>query len=229
MEEVRKANKAVNELVVLKNNDIFTDSLVIAEGTDNKHKNVKEMIVKYENDLKDFGTLSVLNVESTGGRPEQYYMLNEQQATFLMTLLRNSKTVVVFKKELVKQFYQMRQLLLEKQTQLWQNTREESKVNRLMETDEIKQLVEYAKSQGSKNADKYYITFSKLANKAVGLDSGQRDNATAKQLNNLTLIENIINNVIKDGIDKEIYYKEIYQKCKNRISSFLSTAYLEAV
>ena len=98
-----------------------------------------------------------------------------------------------------------------------------------METDEIKRLVEYAKSQGSKNADKYYITFSKLANKAVGLDSRQRDSATAKQLNNLILIENIINNVIKDGIASAISYKKIYQDCKNRINSFLSVAYLEAV
>ena len=232
MEEVRKANKAVNKLVVLKNNDIFTDSLVIAKGTNNEHRTVRRLIEIYENDLSDFGKVCILNapLETKGGIQKiSYYQLNEEQAVFLMTLLRNSKIVVAFKKELVKQFYQMRQLLFEKQTRLWQNTREESKVNRLMETDEIKQLVEYAESQGSKNADKYYITFSKLANKAVGLDSGQRDNATAKQLNNLTLIENIINNIIKDGIDKEIYYKEIYQKCKNRISSFLSTAYLEAV
>lgn len=120
-------------------------------------------------------------------------------------------------------------LEVEKQTTHWQNTRLESKANRRLETDEIKRLVEYAKSQGSKNADKYYITFSKLANKAVGLDSGQRDNTTARQLNNLTLIENIINNVIKDGITKKVFYKEIYQDCKNRINSFLSVAYLEAV
>lgn len=205
---------------------------MIAKGTDNEHRAVRRLIEKYENDLSDFGKVCILNahLETKGGIQKiSYYQLNEEQAVFLMTLLRNSKIVVAFKKELVKQFYQMRQLLLEKQTQLWQNTRIESKTNRLMETDEIKRLVEYAKSQGSKNADKYYITFSKLANKAVGLDSGQRDNATAGQLNNLVLIENIINNVIKDGIKKEIYYKEIYQDCKNRINSFLSVAYLEAV
>lgn len=205
---------------------------MIAKGTDNEHRAVRRLIEKYENDLSDFGKVCILNahLETKGGIQKiSYYQLNEEQAVFLMTLLRNSKIVMAFKKELVKQFYQMRQLLLEKQTQLWQNTRIESKTNRLMETDEIKRLVEYVKSQGSKNADKYYITFSKLANKAVGLDSGQRDNATAGQLNNLVLIENIINNVIKDGIKKEIYYKEIYQDCKNRINSFLSVAYLEAV
>lgn len=60
-------------LVELKGNDIFTSSLIIAEGTNVKHKNIKELIVKYEKELLDFGAFSVSNVESTGGRPEQYF------------------------------------------------------------------------------------------------------------------------------------------------------------
>ena len=180
----------MNELVILKNNDVFTDSLVIAKGTDNEHKSVVALIRKYKSKFEKFGKFRFSDLKSPnpkGGRPTRIYFLNELQATLLITFLDNTDIVVDFKVELVKQFYQMRQLLLEKQSQLWQNTREESKVSRLMETDEIKRLVEYAKEQGSKNADKYYITFSKLANKAVGLDSGQRDNATAGQLNNFGL------------------------------------------
>ncbi len=221
----------MNKLILLKNNDVFTTSLVIAEGTHVKHKNIKELIAKYENDLKDFGKVRVLNgtLTTKGGiQQTSYYLLNEQQATFLMTLLRNNKTVVAFKKELVKQFYQMRQILLEQQTALWQNTRIESKTNRLKETDEIKALVTYAKENGSKNADKYYITFSKLANKAVGLDSNQRSTASTNQLNNLILIENIISHVIKEGLENQLYYKTIYQSCKERIKQFKYIAYLES-
>lgn len=219
----------MNELILLKNNDVFTTSLVIAEGTNVKHKNIKELVSKYENDLKDFGKVRVLNatLDTNGGVQKiSYYLLNEQQATFLMTLLRNTKIVVEFKKELVKQFYQMRQILLEKQTVLWQNTRIEAKANRLKETDEIKALVAYAKENGSRNADKYYITFSNLANKAVGLDSNQRSIATTSQLNNLILIENIISHVIKEGLQEKTYYKEIYQYCKERIEQFKYIAYL---
>lgn len=222
----------MNELIILKNNDVFTTSLVIAEGTNVKHKNIKELVSKYENDFKDFGKVRVLNatLDTNGGAQKtSYYLLNEQQATFLMTLLRNTKVVIEFKKELVKQFYQMRQILLEKQTALWQNTRIESKANRLKETDEIKALVAYAKENGSKNADKYYITFSKLANNAVGLDSNQRNSATASQLNNLILIENIISHVIKDGLKHQLYYKEIYRACKARIEQFKHIAYLELI
>ncbi len=160
------------------------------------------------------------------GRPTKVYYLNEQQATLLMTFLDNSEIVVKFKVELVKQFYHMRQILLEKQTTLWQNTRLESKMNRLKETDEIKALVAYAKENGSKNADKYYITFSNLANHAVGLDSNQRNHATTSQLNNLILIENIISHVIKEGLEQHFHYKGIYKACKERIEQFKYIAYL---
>jgi len=155
----------MNELILLKNNDVFTTSLVIAEGTNVKHKNIKELVSKYENDLKDFGKVRVLNatLDTNGGVQKiSYYLLNEQQATFLMTLLRNTKIVVEFKKELVKQFYQIRQILLEKQTVLWQNTRIEAKANRLKETDNIKALVAYAKENScyrhnSVYGSNYYI------------------------------------------------------------------------
>lgn len=39
------------------------------------------------------------------------YRLNEQQATFVISLMRNTKPVVEFKKELVKQFYEMKQII----------------------------------------------------------------------------------------------------------------------
>lgn len=215
----------MNELVILKGNEVFTDSKVIAEGTGNKHKNVKELIVKYQAEMMEFGTLSVLNVESTGGRPEQYYQLNEEQATFLITLLRNSTKVVAFKKELVRQFYEMRRFILERQTSTWVETRQQGKLARKAETDVIKQLIEYAKNQGSEHAEMLYVTYSKLANKMAGIK--KRDEATVSQLNNLSLMENIILNCIQNGILMEKHYKDIYQDCKRRLELFKDIAYLE--
>jgi phage regulator Rha-like protein len=46
---------------------------------------------------------------SSGGRPEKIYFLNEQQATLLLTYLRNSKIVREFKKALVKEFYRLKE------------------------------------------------------------------------------------------------------------------------
>lgn len=216
----------MNELVTVKRNDVFTDSMVIAQGTGNRHKNVKELILKYKADMEELGTLSVLNGESTGGRPEQMYLLTEEQAAFLMTLLRNTKQVVAFKKELVRQFYEMRNILFQKQTSEWIETRKAGKITRRSETDVIKDLVEYAYQQGSQNADKLYMTYSKLANKIVGIS--KRDMATVLQLNNLSLAENIILHCVRQGMAEGKHYKEIYQISKARLEMFKDIALLEA-
>lgn len=66
---------------------------------------------------------------------------------------------------------------LPKQSLYWQQTRLAAKENRLLETDSIKEFVAYAKSQGSQHVDRYYCSFSKMANKAAGITSG-RDGAS---------------------------------------------------
>lgn len=215
----------MNSLVTMAGNDVFTDSLVVAEGTGNKHHAVKALIKRYENDMKSFGTFGISNAESTGGRPETYYQLNEEQAAFLMTLLKNTKQVVAFKKELVRQFYAMRRLILERQTSEWQETRRLGKLSRKAETDTLKQLVDYVAQQGSEHPDKLYLVYSKLANKMIGIS--KRDNATVSQLNNLSLAENIILHCVEGGMAAGKHYKEIYQDSKARLNMFKDIAFLE--
>lgn len=212
------------ELVEVRRNDVFTNSKVIAEGTGNQHHAVRELIKKYRSEIEEFGTLFILNEESSGGRPMEVFYLNEEQATFVITLLRNSKVVVKFKKELVKQFYAMRRFLLEKQFKLWNDTRIANKENRLKETDVIKMLVEYAKEQGSTHSDKLYVTYTKLAKTVI---DGKRDNMTATDLNNLTLVESIILQTIRIDMSMGMHYKDIYKDCKQRIGQFMQITYLD--
>ena len=94
----------------------FTTSKVIAEMTGIEHRKIKVTIRKYQSDINSFGLSASYQAESTGGRPEEIIRLNEAQSTFLMTLLKNTPMVVEFKKELVRQFYAMRQELLKRQT-----------------------------------------------------------------------------------------------------------------
>ena len=216
----------MNNLVYVKRNDVFTDSLVITKETGNQHINVKELIANYEKEFRELGTLSVLNRESSGGRPEQYYELNEPQASFLLTLMRNSKKVVAFKLALVKEFYRMRLILMERRTTDWLQTREKGKLIRRDETDAIQMLIPYAEEQGSRNANRYYSNYSKLVNGAVGLESGQRETAPYKTLMMVALMEDIISHTIIDEMGRGIYYKNIYQICKDKINNFASLAYL---
>lgn len=213
------------ELVEVRKNEVFTNSKIIAEGTNNQHHAVRELIKKYKSDIEEFGTLSILNEESTGGRPMEVFLLNEEQATFVITLLRNSKVVVKFKKELVRQFYAMRRFLIEKQSKIWNDTRLASKENRLKETDVIKLLAEYAEDQGSTHSDKLYMTYTKLANSIVG---GKRDDMTVSELNTLTFVESIIKQTIEIDMSMGMHYKDIYKDCKQRIKQFAEITYLSA-
>lgn len=218
------------ELVELKGNDVFTNSKVIAEGTNVKHHAVQQIISKYESDFEEFGQVAfemrVLKHESyKGSTREKIYFLNEEQATLLMTYMRNSEITRKFKIELVKQFYAMRRFLLEKQSKLWNHTRIANKENRLKETDVIKMLVDYAKEQGSTHSDKLYMTYTKLAKSIIG---GNRNNITASDLNNLTLVESIILQTIRIDMSMGMHYKDIYRDCKNRIEQFADITYLSA-
>ena len=205
----------MDELVFLKGDDAFTDSLVISECTGVDHRKVKSLIRKYESRLKELGKLSSPHeVESTGGRKATYYILNEEQATFLITLMKNTDVVVEFKSRLVKAFYEMRKFIAERHTQEWIETRKQGKITRKSETDVIQELIEYAKDQGSEHADMLYMTYSKLANSLCGIKG--RDNATVIQLNNLSIFENLILQMIRSGIEADMNYKEIYKACKER-------------
>ena len=129
----------MNDLVFLEPNRLdaepFTTSKVIAEMTRMNHRRVKDAIRKHQSAMEDFGLLGAYETESSGGRPEEIVMLNEQQATFLMTLLKNTPVVVAFKKELVRQFYAMRTELLNRK-----DRRAELKSIRRELTDAVKEM-----------------------------------------------------------------------------------------
>lgn len=88
-----------------------TTSLVIADGTENEHRTVLQLI---RNNLSDFEEFGLVAFEMRprpqgqhGGADVQYAVLNEEQATLLMTYMRNSTVVKDFKKRLVRAFYDM--------------------------------------------------------------------------------------------------------------------------
>ena len=208
----------MNDLVYLKRDEAFTDSLVIAEGTGNQHESVVRILTKHRKDFEDFGKLEFMDLKSgKRGRPTKVYLLSEEQATLLVTYLDNTDIVREFKKNLVHQFFVMRKFLAEKQTTVWIEARQQGKLTRKAETDVIKELVEYAKAQGSTHADMLYMTYSKLANALCGIKS--RDQATSSQLHDLSIFENLILSMIRKGIEANMNYKEIYKECKARCAA----------
>ena len=213
------------DLVEVRRDEVFTNSKVVADAIGSKHHAIRTLIQKYESDFnnEEYGKLSFEMRPLESGQKEKVYLLNEEQATLLITYMRNSEKVREFKKNLVHQFYKMRRFILEKQSKEWIETRENSKQNRLKETDVIKQLAEYAKEQGSTHSDKLYVTYTKLSKTVV---SGKREEMNISQLNNLTLVESIILQTIRIDMSMGMNYKEIYKDCKNRIEAFKEITYL---
>ena len=101
----------MTDLIVVKDRTALTTTLAIAEGTGHQHATIIKLVRKYQDDLTEFGPLGfeihVAKRPQGGGTPTEYALLNERQATLLMTYMRNSGVVRQFKKKLVKAFYAM--------------------------------------------------------------------------------------------------------------------------
>ena len=95
----------------------LTSSEVIASALDKDHKDVLALAKKYMADLKEFGSSSFETKMITAGkgaqREKEIALLNEEQATLLITYMRNSDKVRKFKIALVKAFYEMKKRLME--------------------------------------------------------------------------------------------------------------------
>ena len=215
----------MNELITIKKDKAVTSSLKVAEMFHKNHAHVLRDIEALDcsPDFREsnFGLSSYKSEQNK--RLPMYYMTKDG-FTFLVMGYRGKKAAE-FKEDYIKAFNLMENTLKEKSTAAWIETRQQGQLTRKAETDVLKQLVEYAKKQGSGHADMLYMTYSKLANKYAGVD--KRDNATVMQLNNLSLMEHIILNVIQNGITAGMYYKEIYKASKARLETMKDIAFLE--
>lgn len=217
----------MENIVFLKNENAMTDSLVVAESFGKQHRHVLEKIEKIiaddsaENSAQCF---IKTKYKDSSGKWNPKYLMNRDGFTFLVMGFTGKKANE-WKWRYISAFNSMESFIKEKSTETWLETRKQGKLTRKAETDTIKQLVEYAKSQGSTHSDMLYMTYSKLANRFVGIS--KRDEATVSQLNNLSLAEHIILNVIQTGILESRHYKDIYKDCKIRLEQFKDIAFLE--
>ncbi|CFE13485.1 Rha family transcriptional regulator [Streptococcus pneumoniae] len=87
----------------------YTTSEIIAECAGVTHHTIQELLRKHKADFESYGIIAFEMRKLDGrGRPMKIYRLNEQQATLLITYLRNTEPVRKFKMNLVKAFFEMR-------------------------------------------------------------------------------------------------------------------------
>lgn len=206
----------MNDLVFLQKDEAVTTSLIVAEKFHKRHNDVLRAIENLIGGLpKNAQTLFTKShyTESQNGQSYPMYYMNRDAFT-LLVMGFTGKKALQWKLDYIKAFNSMEAIIREKSTTIWLETRQQGKLTRKAETDVIKELVEYAKDQGSKHSQMLYMTYSKLANAMAGIS--KRDNASVSQLNNLSIFENIILTIIRNGMSEGLGYKEIYQVCKLR-------------
>ena len=112
----------------------YTTSEIIAECAEVTHHTIQELLRKHKADFENYGIIAFEMRKLDGrGRPMKIYSLNEQQATLLITYLKNTEPVRQFKMNLVKAFFEMRDELSKRYLQ-----RELEKPKRKTLTESIK-------------------------------------------------------------------------------------------
>ncbi|EAL5951252.1 phage regulatory protein [Campylobacter coli] len=100
----------MNDLVYSLNGGLVTDQNKISTISKVDINSIQRLIRNYKQDLECFGELG-FELQKIAKTNKKIYYLNEQQATLLLTYMKNSESVRNAKKVLVFAFYQMKEKL----------------------------------------------------------------------------------------------------------------------
>ncbi|MGF0071883.1 Rha family transcriptional regulator [Streptococcus orisratti] len=91
----------------------YTTSEIIAECAEVQHHTITRLIREHKVDFEALGKVGFQIQAMDSGQHSKNYILNEQQATLLITYLKNTEPVREFKKNLVKAFFELRKEVAE--------------------------------------------------------------------------------------------------------------------
>lgn len=237
----------MKDLVFLKSNQPVTTSLIIADGTGNEHRSIIRLIQNYQPQFERWGKVKFADVDLKSatnfiegaqdnnrrlsndgrGKPTTIAYLNEQQATFLITLLRNNDVVLEFKSELVDRFYKMREILLNQQNEQWRELRAATKISFKELTPVIRVLHEWATAHGCKVSEKvFFMNFFKLINKTLGINPNSRDTLAAWQLYEVDKLQFIARTIITGLLTQGADYHLPYRNCKDAFETYARLSFI---
>ena len=190
-----------------------------------EHRTLKRVILNNKELFESKGKIITASsdAENKPGRPDESYLLNERQFILLVMLSKNMPATVEFKDRIEKEFFRMREKLASLTADKSQ-ARIDGKEIYKQKTNVIKDFVEYATSQGSKNAKNYYSNLANMENKALFLLTQKfpnvRDLLDINQLMQVAVADQIIEKTLKKGMDDEMDYHDIYSLAKDKVIEF---------
>ena len=219
------------ELVFTGGNDIYCDSIKIAEKLEVKHADLLRTINKIIKRKKQVAGERIVSsqkfIESEftnkQGRTYKKYNLNEPAFIKLVMQLKGYEKAEIVQDMFVEAFMNMKKVLQQHTNTSWIEARETGKVHRLEETDKIKEFVEYAKAQGSTQANYYYANITKMTYRALELlnhDRPIREILSRIWLTYLAVAEDQVVMNLEKGMKEWLHYKEIYAMTKANLEKF---------
>jgi phage regulator Rha-like protein len=213
------------DLIVIHYGKPFTTTLAIAEGVGMEHAGVIKLVRKFKSDFEEFGFLGFQIQEKRGtqGAQTEFAELNEDQATYLMTLFRNTPIVRAFKIRLVKAFRsalnELDRIRAQKADPAWKATRDETRVGYKWMS---RALEEQRAAQGKATGQHHYANEARMLN---ALLSGKyaalnRDRLTGSNLDALAELQRVNAMLLARGID----YRQRKDILQDQVTPKLETA-----
>lgn len=212
---------------MIKRDEVLVSSRVVANGLGKQHKHLLrdiDVIMERLENNKDFNkdqiwTLFIASeYKGKNGKMNREILMTKQG--FLLYVF-NIQGYDIFKLQYINEFDRLQDLLREKQSEEWLQTRKQGKLVRRGETDVIQQLVQYAINLGCKNTKFFYSNYSKMVNKFNGIWTGQREFVDWGTLMKISQSEDLVQKEILKGMEQGLHYSVIYEKCKEKVKQYI--------
>lgn len=171
------------------------DSRDLASQLGKAHQSVFELVKDYQIDFEQFGLLRFQTGKATGGRPERFALLNEDQAYLLLTYSRNTAKSRALKIKLVKAFGEAR------------CAAQAHRAEYLPTYHELHDAI-HARAAGSPNEKFVHMNVNRLINQAAGVEAGQRPGATIPQQSMLTVAQAVAAQAMKRAPDHRTGFQQ---------------------
>jgi phage regulator Rha-like protein len=208
----------ISTVVEIQGRQAQTTSLIVAQGCQVGHQTVLKITRKYRVEFEELGFLGfeIQEKRGTQGAPTEFARLNEDQATYLITLLSNTPVVRKFKLRLVKEFRKALNLIGKRFAEPPRKDILAGK--RAMHSPMMDALIEMRASNGKATAAVHFINENRLCNSVVagefaGIDERELCNEDSKLLEKVRAMNRAY---LMDGLD--------YETRKSKLQSFVLRA-----
>jgi phage regulator Rha-like protein len=180
------------------------DSRLLAYSLGVKHKATMNQILKYREALERFNQVTFKKTvgerKQGGGNAERIALLSEDQAFFVLAMSRNNARVIDLKVKLVQAFSAARHSAHLRRAEYLPE-------HRLLH-DQVAEL-----ARGSANQQRIHANFSRLVNKVVGIEAGQRNRAP---MATLATVYMVATRAMAGATD----HRDGYQRAKTALLAF---------